>query len=229
MLNFQRLPDYYVRVFIDDWPIKASAAWAGALVSVLFPSSAGQASALIVLGLVALDTVTGMVASRARGEAISSSKLGQAVSKIFSYFAAILAVAMAFHALPGMQSIYESAVSSVTSLMVLTELISVFENLVPKRATNVADEFPEAHGLGVVEQPFFISIFRTTDLPRVHTIVSVRESNNPRGRPLPGRSFFFFCMHFAGFLSAHSRSSCWNSKRIFKEISIYVFRTNIPL
>lgn len=129
MKNFQSVPDPWQKLLSDCWPTKVGAAWLGACAGFLFPNSAGQAAAIAALGLVVLDTLTGTVAARLTGEAISSAKFGRAVIKVFSYFAAILAVAIGFRALPGLSNVYEPAASSVTSLIVLTELISIFENL----------------------------------------------------------------------------------------------------
>lgn len=110
---------YPLQNLADNWLIKTAIASLAALVS-----SDPQLIVLVIF-LVALDTVTGMIASTKRKEKITSKRLSMMTVKLIEYYllaAASLAVANSFDLLSWLSS-------TVFLYIALTELFSIFENV----------------------------------------------------------------------------------------------------
>lgn len=102
----------------------------GALIAVLAYLAPMHAIGLGLLALIAVDTVTGMLAARKRGEAITSAGLRRGAGKCL-WFAVTIIVAKVFSAfLVGLPYLAQIPVVPATALVLaLVEVKSVNENL----------------------------------------------------------------------------------------------------
>jgi phage-related holin len=105
------------------------AAFFAGVLTYFLPTSAQQSAALGAAHLIALDTVTGVVAARMSGKAIRSARFGRALVKLLAYGSVISVVAVAVNHVPGGVSVQGASVSSVLTLIIATEGISVLENV----------------------------------------------------------------------------------------------------
>ena len=96
------------------------------LISILAIFAPAQEMILSVLGLIAVDMITGIIAARKRGEAIDSAGLRRSISKLFVYEVALMAAFIAQHYL--MKDTVQIA-SIIAGYVGLTETVSILENL----------------------------------------------------------------------------------------------------
>jgi phage-related holin len=99
------------------------------LTAYIFPTVESITSAQAAMFLVGLDTITGIAAARARGEALQSAKFSRVLLKVFGYSVVWLTIALVFKNVGGFLSLYPYAINGTTTLIVVTEGLSVFENL----------------------------------------------------------------------------------------------------
>lgn len=123
------VPTYLVRLFAEASYVKSAIAIFTGAVAYVFPGESARSAAMAAVLLIVIDTMTGMVAARVNGEAISSAKFGRALVKVFSYSVAVISSALCFRALPGLSSLSDAATTAIVSLVVVTETISIFENI----------------------------------------------------------------------------------------------------
>lgn len=103
--------------------MKNVSVWATALLALFAPI---KAAAIVALALVIADLITGVIAAYKRGEPITSTNLKRTVVKLFVYEAAIL---LAFLAQTYLTGTLLPVCNLATSVVGLTEMKSVLENL----------------------------------------------------------------------------------------------------
>lgn len=103
--------------------MKTAWLWVVSLLAVFAPI---KPAAIACLVLVFVDLITGVIAASRRGEAITSAKLKTTVIKLFIYEMAIL---MAFLAQQYLTGTVLPVCNLTTSVIGLTEMKSVLENL----------------------------------------------------------------------------------------------------
>ncbi|MCW5941083.1 MAG: phage holin family protein [Fimbriimonadaceae bacterium] len=115
---------------VGDAPLgKSLAAVLGAVLGYLFPDQAGREAGLAAFGMVLLDTLTGLAAAVATGQPVRSARFGRVVAKIFGYGATIAVCAVVTRHVPGAAPWQPVSVSAVVTLIIVTEAISVLENV----------------------------------------------------------------------------------------------------
>lgn len=123
------LPKLWVAFFTDTWIGKIiAAAFAGAL-EYLFPIETGRAMAVGAMSLILVDTLTGWYAATVAGNKITSAKFSRVLTKILGYGSIVIVAAVAAHTLPGTQDYQHVAVSGVVGFVIVTEGISILENV----------------------------------------------------------------------------------------------------
>lgn len=80
-------------------------------------------------GLVLLDTLTGVTAAWQAGESITSKAFSRTIVKLIGYGAALAVVAVVTRHIAGLADYQPVAVSSVLSLVIVTEAGSILENV----------------------------------------------------------------------------------------------------
>lgn len=107
------------------WPLAGFAAGLG----YFLPTEAQQSAALGAVYLVLLDTVTGIVAARMSGKAISSAKFGRALVKLLAYSSVLSVFSVCVRHIPGAAVAQGPSVTGILTLIIGTEGISVLENV----------------------------------------------------------------------------------------------------
>jgi phage-related holin len=117
------------KLFADVAEIKFPAAFLAGTVAYFLPTEAQQGAALGAAHLIALDTLTGVVAARMTGKAITSAKLGRALVKLLAYSSVLSVAAICIKHIPGASIAQAPTVTGVLTLILATEGISVLENV----------------------------------------------------------------------------------------------------
>lgn len=119
---------FLAKLVVDTAILKWPLAFAGALVGYLLPTEAMQASAVGVLSLIAIDTVTGLWAALRTGEPVSSRKAGRIIDKLLAYGSVLAVMAIITHNVPALSSLQGGAVTAWLTVAMFTESISILEN-----------------------------------------------------------------------------------------------------
>lgn len=109
--------------------VKVGAALIGGVLGYIFHTAAVADMALVALIMVILDMISGMVAAWQTGEAISSRRASRSIAKLLAYSCGVAGVSLAFKVIPGIGEARVVAITAVLGLVILTELISVMENM----------------------------------------------------------------------------------------------------
>ncbi len=126
MKDFSTLPNYLGKMIFDDsW--KWILATAMAAVEFVLPTSLGRDMCIACCVLIALDTITGAIASAVAGHAISSAKFARVLVKLIGYGSVLIVASIATKFIPGAPS--EVSVTAVLTLVIVTECISILENV----------------------------------------------------------------------------------------------------
>lgn len=112
----------------NGW-VKASAMYLGALVAWVLPSQAVRDTTIACVSLIALDTMTGVVAGIKAGHPLSSAKFSRVLSKAVAYSSVVAVVSICGKYLPGMSDFRIPGITAVLYLILATEGISVLENV----------------------------------------------------------------------------------------------------
>lgn len=124
-----KLMHYYLATLLDD-------AWKGVLAAVtglaifVLPTASHQEFAIAAGALICIDTLTGLIASLREGNAITSSRMGSVFVKLLGYSSVLTVTAICTKFIGGPDgSLAGATVSGVLTLIVLTESVSVLENV----------------------------------------------------------------------------------------------------
>ncbi len=101
----------------------------GALLGYFLPTPAQQSAALGAAHLILVDTITGIVAARQTGEAITSARLGRVLVKLLGYSSVLSVVAVSVNHIPGAMAAHAPTVTGLLGLIIATEGVSVLENV----------------------------------------------------------------------------------------------------
>lgn len=129
MRDFEMIPRLLGTIFWEavwtKW-ILAALVWLWAF---LLPSTQLATMFICVGVLTVLDTVTGILASRATGVSINSAKAGRMVLKLTVYLISVLVVALAAHVLPEGKQAHSFLLFLMLASIGYTEVVSNGENL----------------------------------------------------------------------------------------------------
>ena len=115
---------------VADMPAaKAFAAVAGGAIAYCLPDQGARDTATAAVVLILLDTLTGVVAARSSGAAISSTRLSRALVKLLGYGSVVIVAAIGARMVPGAVGLSGASVGAVLGLVVATEALSVLENV----------------------------------------------------------------------------------------------------
>jgi phage-related holin len=128
MRDFDALPEMLHRL-ADHWVYKILVGLIFAIWGFLFPSPRLMEMGGAVLGLIALDTVTGFMASVKTGVPIESGKAGRMLLKFGMYLVTVLLVRLAADTLPEGKAAHAFLLSIVLAGVAYTEIVSNSENL----------------------------------------------------------------------------------------------------
>lgn len=118
------------KLFGDEPLLKYLAGVSGAVWGYVFPPDQGVRDAALAAGLlILLDTLTGLWAAIVTGKAIRSAKFGRALSKVLGYGSVVAVCAVVTRHVPGASAWQAMSVSAVVTLVIVTEAISVLENV----------------------------------------------------------------------------------------------------
>lgn len=110
----------------------AALKWLGALcmaiVSYFLPAQAQRDAMVGAIWLILTDMVTGMIAARSTGKAITSAKLSRTIVKVIAYGAVISVASVVTRHIPGAAEFQGASITGVLTLMILTEAVSILEN-----------------------------------------------------------------------------------------------------
>lgn len=135
--------------------IKAStghAAWkwlaaaCGAVLGFLAPTEAQQQAVIGLAGLIILDMVTGIAASRMKGGAITSARLSRTLGKLLAYGSVLAVIAVVCRTVEGLDATHAALFTAAAALGILTEALSIIEN---------------AQALGVKLPPWVTNVLRS--------------------------------------------------------------------
>lgn len=101
----------------------------GALVSYFLPNDALKNLAVTAVTFVVCDTVTGVMAARSDGQAVSSARFGRLLTKLTGYSIAVILATMGLRVIPGVAELAPGGSGAVLTMVVVTEAISIIENL----------------------------------------------------------------------------------------------------
>lgn len=110
-------------------PLKWATAALGAVVAYVLPTGALVDMAIASGVFIALDTLTGMMASKEEGEPISSAKFSRLLTKLIGYSVVVIVASLAARNIPGFGELAPAATGAVLTLTITTEGISILENL----------------------------------------------------------------------------------------------------
>lgn len=120
----------YVAKAITDYP---AVKWAGAGIALaaeyFFGTPVITGLAIATFALMFLDTITGFVATAVTGQAITSGKLTRFGVKVIAYGSAVIVAAVVTRHLPGLVGAHEPVVTTILSVLLLAEGISILENI----------------------------------------------------------------------------------------------------
>lgn len=115
---------------VADMPAaKAVAAVIGGAIAYCLPDQGARDTATAAVVLILLDTLTGVVAARSSGQAISSARLSRALVKLLGYGSVLIVAAICARMVPGATGLSGASVGAVLGLVVATEALSVLENV----------------------------------------------------------------------------------------------------
>lgn len=129
MRDFEVVPRLLGSLFFESAWIKWLVAGLIWVWSFLLPSTQLATMFLCVGVLTVLDTITGVMASRATGAAISSAKAGRMVLKLSVYLISVILVALASHVLPEGEQAHSFLLFLMLASIGYTEVVSNGENL----------------------------------------------------------------------------------------------------
>ncbi len=129
MRDIRLAPIYLARAFTDSALFKYFIAALVSMSEYLFGTEVTRNAAIAAAGLMLLDTITGAIAAKVAGPGWKSGKFSRVLVKFVSYGSAIIVAAVVTHHLPGMSSLQELSVTTVVSLILCTEALSVLENI----------------------------------------------------------------------------------------------------
>jgi len=118
-----------VTLFASAPLAKALAAAVAAVVAFFFPSQVLRDLALGSFVFICLDTLTGVMASYSGGVPISSAKFSRLLTKLVGYSVVIVVTTFAAKLLPQFGELAPAASAAVLSVVVVTEGLSILENL----------------------------------------------------------------------------------------------------
>ena len=125
---FLPLPDIFRKLFADLWISKGLAAALASAVTYFLPG-ASYDLAIGAYVLICLDTMTGFWASVVTGHKITSARLSRVLTKLFGYGSVVVVCSVAAHSVPGAEPLHAIAVSGVCGWIILTEGVSILENV----------------------------------------------------------------------------------------------------
>lgn len=128
MRDLHAIPKLFTKLFADASWVKYPCALLTALVAYVLPTEQVQNATIAAGALMLLDTVTGVVAARVSGKAISSASFSRVLVKILAYGSVVLVAALTARNVPSLGFAHEAVVMGVVVLIILTEGISIIEN-----------------------------------------------------------------------------------------------------
>lgn len=120
---------YLTKLATGSAPTKGAAALAGGILGYLFHDQASVMAAAACGALILLDTLTGVTAAWQAGESITSKAFSRTLTKVIGYGASVAVVAVVTRHIAGLADYQPVAVSSVLSLVIVTEAGSILENV----------------------------------------------------------------------------------------------------
>ncbi|MBN9503834.1 MAG: hypothetical protein BGO01_08845 [Armatimonadetes bacterium 55-13] len=126
---FTPLPEVFRKLWADLWLPKTVAAGLAGLLDYLLPEHGSRDLALAAAALILLDTATGFWAALVSGKRVSSAKFSRVLTKLLGYGSVVVVCGVASHAVPGAAGFQPVAISGVLGFVVLTEGISILENV----------------------------------------------------------------------------------------------------
>lgn len=109
--------------------LKLIAALLVGAVSYVLPTQTLRDLAIGLGVFVVLDTVTGIIAARVDGHAVSSAKFSRLLTKLIGYLSVVLVATLAARNVPNFSDLAPAATAATLSLAMVTEGISILENL----------------------------------------------------------------------------------------------------
>lgn len=113
----------------EGWSLKALAAALAAFAAWLLPTEALQNTALMTVAMLALDTLTGLLASWHNKVPIQSAKMRRLLVKVAGYSVFLIIIAIVSRSIAGGIKAQEMAVTATLGWIIATEAISILENL----------------------------------------------------------------------------------------------------
>lgn len=129
MRDIYLLPMYWARLTTESTAWKWIIAAGAGIADYVLGTDVLRASFLGMLTLVALDTVTGVLAARLTGTKITSAKFGRLLVKILAYCSVLLVVAIVGKNIAGLGQWHGPTCTAVLTAIILTESISIIENV----------------------------------------------------------------------------------------------------
>lgn len=127
-MRFNHLLDPVSKLFLDAWEYKALASALVSFIGFFLPSEQLRSMALGAFTLVILDTLSGAAVAIKKGVPFSSGKFSRVLSKLMLYSAVVGGSAVVTRFVPGMSDYQQIGVVAVLTFVMITELISIFEN-----------------------------------------------------------------------------------------------------
>ncbi|MBN9503640.1 MAG: hypothetical protein BGO01_20655 [Armatimonadetes bacterium 55-13] len=125
---FLPLPEFLKKLFADAWLLKGLAGILAAILDYTIPM-ASRDIAYTAAVLILLDTATGVWAGIVSGKQITSARFSRVLTKFFGYGAVVYVCSAATKTLAGTGQLQSTAISGVLGFVVLTEGISILENV----------------------------------------------------------------------------------------------------
>jgi phage-related holin len=126
-------PDHILESIYTMVAVAPVLKWGSAAIAAIgayfLPTESLQQLAMSAFGAVLLDTVTGVIAARSSKDPITSAKLSRLMSKLIGYSSAVILCTIVPHNLPGMDGLAGGASTAVLTMVLVTEALSVIENL----------------------------------------------------------------------------------------------------
>lgn len=130
MRDLHLIPAYLAKMWGDVPVLKWGAALLAVSCEYLFGTVIVRNMAFAAFGLMFLDTITGFVAATSTGHPITSAKLSRILVKVVAYGASIIVVAVVTQHVPGINAAHHAVVTIVLTWIMLTEAVSILENVV---------------------------------------------------------------------------------------------------
>jgi phage-related holin len=128
MREISSIGAFLTKMFADMVPLKWPLALLVGAVGYVLPEQGQRDAAVAAVGLVVLDTATGLVAGLVSGEAVTSARFGRVLVKLLGYGSVVVVVAVANRSL-GIQGAQSATVATTLGLIIATEAISILENV----------------------------------------------------------------------------------------------------